>query len=407
MMDQHKTSRRGFLVGGAASLGAAAAGFAAGSLLTPGATPMVEPTADTAPSQTVPFHGIHQPGIADPAPAHAAFLGFDLSPGTSRTAVAEVMQRWTAIASALATGDTAVDDSLVSLGTDPGLFTMTVGISGPALDTLELPRPGALVDHPVFPGDRLDDASSSGHLFVQLCSNDAVYLGGAIRAVRRAATSVLTPRWQFNGFRNANAASAAGNGRNLMGQIDGTNNIAVSRAAEGGPVWVKDAGPAWLVGGSYVAIRRFRMLLNPWETAGRPVQDRTVGRHLDTGAPLGSHEESDPVDLDATDASGSPTIPADAHIRLAAPRRGAGEEMLRRSYSYSAGQTSPEAGDEDAGLIFVSYQSDPTTSFIPVQQRLAENDALNRFTVTTASALFAILPGVADTDDWYGRALFT
>ena len=80
--------------------------------------------------------------------------------------------------------------------------------------------------------------------------------------------------------------------------------------------------------------------------------------------------------------------------------------MLRRSYSYTNGQTT-SADDEDAGLIFISYQSDPTTSFIPVQQRLAESDALNRFTVATSSALFAILPGVADKNDWYGRRLLS
>jgi len=240
-----------------------------------------------------------------------------------------------------------------------------------------------------------------------LCSADRIYLAGAVRAVRQSAATALTPRWQFNGFRNADADSASRNGRNLMGQIDGTNNIAASRATEGGAVWVKDAGPRWLVGGSYVAIRRFRMLLGAWEDTPRRTQDRTIGRHLDTGAPIGSHHEQDPVDLDATDASGAPLIPLDAHIRLATPRRGAGEEMLRRSYSYSTGQFDSAMGDEDAGLIFVSYQSDPTSSFIPVQQRLADSDALNRFVIATSSSLFAVFPGVQDSDDWYGRKLLS
>lgn len=403
-MEQHKTTRRGFLVGGAASVGAAAAGFAAGSLLIPSQAPQPGPTHASTP-QLVPFYGRHQPGIADATPACAAFLAFDLPPGTSRSAVADLMRRWSSIAGALAVGDTTVDESLASQGTDPSLFTMTVGISGSALDILDLPRPAPLVDHPVFPGDQLDEAASYGHFFVQLCSNDPVYLGGAIRTVRRAASGTLKARWQFNGFRNATASSSTRNGRNLMGQIDGTNNIAVSRATEGGTVWVSDTGPGWLAGGSYVAIRRFRMLLAPWENAGRPTQDRTIGRHLDTGAPLGGLNESDPVDLGATDSAGSPQIPMDAHIRLASPRSGKGEEMLRRSYSYSTGQTTLETGDEDAGLIFVSYQSDPTTSFIPVQQRLAESDSLNRFTLTTASALFAVFPGLHDTADWYGRGL--
>lgn len=405
-MEQRITTRRGFLVGGAASVGAAAAGFAAGSLLMPGEAPQPQQSHDSA-HQQVPFFGSHQAGISDPTPTYAAFLGFDLPTDTSRSAVAGLMRKWTSIAGALAVGDTAVDESLATKGTDPSLFTMTVGISGAALDILALSRPVPLVDHPVFPGDQLDEAASYGHLFVQLCSNDPLYLAGAIRTVRRTSAGTLKPRWQFNGFRNATASSATRNGRNLMGQIDGTNNIAVSRATEGGTVWVSDAGPGWLEGGSYVAIRRFRMLLNPWENAGRPTQDRTIGRHLDTGAPLGRLNETDPVDLDAVTSTGESQIPVDAHIRLAAPRTDKGEEMLRRSYSYSTGQSTVETGDEDAGLIFVSYQSDPTTSFIPVQQRLAERDALNSFTVTTSSALFAVFPGVQDKDDWYGRVLLS
>lgn len=403
-MDEHETSRRGFLIGGAASLGATAAGFAAGTLITPGAAPEPE-ASSTASPPVVAFHGTHQPGIAEPPPAHATFLGFDLAPGVTRASLATTLQAWTTLAAALATGDTSGDTSLVSLGTEPNVFTMTVGISGSALDLMGVPRPVPLVDHPRFDGDQLDEDASSGHIFVQICSNDPVYVGGATRAIRRTAADTLTPRWQMNGFRNANASSAPNNGRNLMGQIDGTNNIAVSRAAEGGSVWVDSSGPTWLAGGSYVAIRRFRMLLNSWETAGRPTQDRTIGRHLDTGAPIGSANENDPVDLEAKDVSGAPFVPVDAHIRLAAPRRGAGEEMLRRSYSYSAGQNATSSGDEDAGLIFVSYQSDPTTSFIPVQQRLAASDALNRFTIATSSTLFAVFPGVRDVNDWYGRAL--
>jgi dye decolorizing peroxidase len=403
--EPHRATRRGFLAGGVAAVGAAAGGVLIGRDLSDSATeapvPSVGPTRPT----SVPFHGPHQPGIADPTPTHAAFLAFDLQAGTSRAALASVMQAWTAISAALSTGETDIDTSLVSRGSGPGMFTMTVGLGGSALDQLGITRPAPLVDMPVFPGDRLDQQSSHGGVFVQLCSDDALYLGGAVRTVRKAAARTLTPKWQFNGFRGVEAAATTSNGRNLMGQIDGTNNIAVSRASTGGAVWVASSSPSWMTGGSYIAVRRFRMLLNSWEQAGEGVRDGVLGRHLDTGAPLGGREESGPVDLDAVAGDGTPIIPVDAHIRLAAPRRGMGEEMLRRSYSYSEGQITTPDGDEDAGLIFVSYQSDPRTSFIPVQQRLAESDALTRFTIPTSSALFAILPGVSSPGDWYGRAL--
>lgn len=403
--EPNRATRRGFLVGGAAALGAAAGGAIIGRQLPDDTATAPHPATATARPVSVPFFGPHQPGIADPTPTHATFLAFDLRPGAGRAGLAAVMRAWTTISAGFATGETDVDTSMVSRGSGPDMFTMTVGLGGSAVDQLKVDRPAPLVDLPLFPGDQIDEESSHGGVFVQLCSNDAMYLGGAIRAVRRAAAVALEPKWQMNGFRGVAAATTSSNGRNLMGQIDGTNNIAVSRASEGGAIWVDRSTPAWMSGGSYVAVRRFRMRLNAWESAGERTRDRTIGRYAASGAPLGGRHESDPVDLTAKDDAGRLVIPADAHIRLAAPRRGKGEEMLRRSYSYSSGELAGGDGDEDAGLIFVSYQSDPRTSFIPVQQRLAESDALTRFTVPTSSALFAILPGVRSRDDWYGRAL--
>ncbi|WP_420903180.1 Dyp-type peroxidase [Streptomyces antimycoticus] len=226
---------------------------------------------------------------------NAAFLAFDLKTSTVKSDLVDVMRAWTGLAAALMRGDTSADTSLVSTGSTPGKFTMTVGLGGAALDQLGIKRPPALVDLPLFPGDELEVAAShgAGAVFVQLCSDDAIYLGGAVRAVRAAAKRVLRPRWQMNGFRGAAASTASSNGRNLMGQIDGTNNIAVSRASTGGPVWIDAVSPAWMTGGSYVVVRRFHMLLSKWESAGSSTRDSAVGRHIPSGAPLRAHKESD------------------------------------------------------------------------------------------------------------------
>ncbi len=404
MTDDRKPTRRGLLLGGGAAAIGAAIGAGGLAATQHGDRPRgAEPAAAT--PRIIDFYGTHQAGIADATPTHSAFLAFDLSSVATRVNLASVLRDWTRLGEKLSRGDTEADESLVSMGSEPGLFTMTVGIGGSGLDKLGFDRPRPLVDLPEFAGDRLDPEASHGDLFVQLCSNDAIYLSGAVRAVRAAAASVLDSRWQMNGFRGINAATSSTSGRNLMGQIDGTNNIAVSRASVGGAVWADEGGPSWMRGGTYVAVRRFRMLLAKWEGETQESRDRTIGRHARSGAPLGSKAENDPVDLEARDSSGDLVIPSDSHVRLATPRRDSGEAMLRRSYSYSAGQTGTRPGDEDAGLIFVSYQADPTTSFIPVQQRLAASDALNRFTVATSSALFAILPGVQHSGDWYGKAL--
>ena len=82
---------------------------------------------------------------------------------------------------------------------------------------------------------------------------------------------------------------------------------------------------------------------------------------------------------------GKPVIPADAHIRLAAPSENDGLRILRRGYSFSDG-IDPVTGELDAGLFFVAFQRDPRRQFIPLQQRLAVDDALNEYIEHEASA---------------------
>ena len=63
--------------------------------------------------------------------------------------------------------------------------------------------------------------------------------------------------------------------------------------------------------------------------------------------------------------------------------------IARRGFNYDASA----AGGTDAGLIFGSFQADPLTQFVPIQQRLAQADLLNLWTTPIGSAVFAIPPG--------------
>lgn len=45
-------------------------------------------------------------------------------------------------------------------------------------------------------------------------------------------------------------------------------------------------------------------------------------------------------------------------------------------------------------------------AFIPVQNALADNDVLNEYVKHVSSGVFACPPGVADSDDYWGRGLF-
>lgn len=76
--------------------------------------------------------------------------------------------------------------------------------------------------------------------------------------------------------------------------------------------------------------------------------------------------------------------------------RNADEQFLRRGYNYDDG--------DGSGLIFASYQADVDRQFVPVQQRLAEHDALNPWITPIGSAVFAIPPGFG-ADGYPGETL--
>jgi deferrochelatase/peroxidase EfeB len=223
-----------------------------------------------------------------------------------------------------------------------------------------------------------------------------------IRNFARIARGTAVTRWSQLGFgRTSTTSTSQATPRNLMGFKDGTKNIkAEDRADLDAFVWVGDeTDQPWMRGGSYLVARRIRMLIEAWDADYLADQEQLIGRIKESGAPLGGRDEFDGVDL------AGKTIPADAHIRLAAPASNGGRKILRRGYSFTDG-IDPVTGQLDAGLFFLAYQKDPRRQFVPIQARLAANDALNEYIKHTGSALFAVPPGVNAAGDWFGRALF-
>lgn len=391
-------NRRRLLTGGAAALAASAA-------LTQCARGQPATGREGFGAEVEPFYGPHQAGVETPPQAHALFVALDLLPRSGRTAretLAAILRLWTADASRLTQGQPALADTEPELAHRPARLTVTVGIGPAVFDRIGSAhlRPASASELPKFRTDRLDPRWCGGDLLLQICADDPVAVAHASRVLLKNVRTMATQRWRQSGFRDARGADASGaTMRNLMGQIDGTVNL-TDPAAFDRYVWDHGTAQPWFAGGTILVVRRIRAEMDTWDEIDREAKELAVGRRLDNGAPLTGQQESDEPDLTAM-VNGIPVIPPNSHVALARPRTD-DEQFLRRPYNYDdpplSGQTT------DSGLIFATYQRDPAKQFVPVQQRLADGDALNEWITTIGSAVFAILPGVAD-DEYLGRQL--
>jgi deferrochelatase/peroxidase EfeB len=411
-------SRRKFLgVAGAAGAGALVA--TATSL---GADVLAAPPATASVLEgIVPFHGQHQAGIVTPAQDKLLMAAFDVVTNDKNELV-DLLREWTRAARRMTAGRLVGDDNADpdappdDTGESDGLnaaFTVTFGLGATLFERdgvdrfgLRAQRPEALVDLPTFAGDEIQPARSGGDLVVQACANDPQVTFHAIRNLTRIGRGVVVLRWSQSGFgRTSSTDSAQVTPRNLMGFKDGTNNlVAEDTAALRTHTWVGDRDdPTWMRGGSYMVVRRIRMLTEVWDRSTLADQEATIGRVKVSGAPLGKNREHDVVDLDERQ-DGELVIAQDAHIRLAAPSVNDGVRLLRRGYSFTDGINSV-TNQLDAGLFFIAFQRDPRQGFIPVQAKLA-TDALNEYIRHTGSGVFAVPPGV-QSGGFVGETLFT
>ncbi|MEY9813073.1 iron uptake transporter deferrochelatase/peroxidase subunit [Streptomyces albogriseolus] len=397
-------SRRRLLgTAGATGLVLGAAGGAVGYASAPsGAAPLTSVGATK-----VPFHVKHQPGITDPLQSRGHLLAFDLVPGAGRKEAAALLRRWSDTARRLMAGEfDAEGDSDVARDAGPSSLTLTFGFGHSffARTGLEKQRPAALDPLPAFSSDRLDRARSDGDLWVQIGADDALVAFHALRAVQKDAGAAARVRWQMNGFNRSPGATARPmTTRNLMGQVDGTRNPKPEEPDFDERVFVPEQGePAWMANGSYVVVRRIRMLLDDWEKLSLRDQEGVIGRRKADGAPLSGGDETTEMDLEKTDAKGNLVVPFNAHARITRPDQNGGAAMLRRPFSYHDGIDAD--GTPDAGLLFVCWQADPLRGFVPVQRKLDRGDALTPFVRHEASGLFAV-PGGAAEGEYVGQAL--
>lgn len=456
------SSRRSF-IGGAGGLFAAAAALGrAKAQGVGGGAGRGDGAAAPAGDERVLFHGVHQAGIDTPQQTHVVFASFNLI-GDSAAELVGMLQAWTAAAARMTMGQTAAmpgDDPAVApadsgetIGTAPQRLTLTFGF-GPGLFEkdgkdrygVRAKRPAALVELPRFNGDQLDPGRSGGDVCIQACADDPMVAFHAVRQLARMAApndaangyggkragattaydakpGVAVLRWMQAGFLPDSPAGETP--RNLLGFKDGTQNPGSPHPAEraGGKllgngtfqdaVWAGDDGPAWMLQGSYMVVRRIRLALEHWDRMELDFQEQVIGRRKRDGGPLTGGGEFAPLDLDAVDKDGNPVIPGSAHVRLAAASVNDGARILRRGYSYNDGLSMVaerwppwrQGLEYDAGLLFIAYQSDPRTGFIRIFDGMSKLDMLNQFATHVGSGIFACPGGVAD-GEFVGQRLF-
>jgi deferrochelatase/peroxidase EfeB len=410
-------SRRRLLAGaGLAGAGAAAGGLA--GFFGERAAASGSATGGTADgSQTVPFYGVHQAGIATPAQDRLAFGTLNVVPGASRADLRDLLRQWTEAAALMTAGRLVGEvteplappaDTGEAVGSPVSRLTVTVGY-GPSLFDhrfgLAARRPAALADLPPLPNENLDPAYTGGDLCVQACSDDPLVAFHAVRNLARTGMGVVAHNWMELGFgRTSTTSTAQQTPRNLLGFKDGTRNIKAEQAGlMDSYVWVgQEADQPWMRGGSYLVARKIKMFIENWDRDYLRDQENVIGRAKSSGAPLSGGSEFTEPDFAAA-AGGQPVIPADSHVRLASPEQNGGTRILRRGYSFTDG-IDPQTGTLLGGLFFIAFMKHPA-QFIKLQTALAA-DALNEYVHHTGSAVFACPPGLSPGGHW-GDTIFT
>ncbi len=371
---------------------------------------------DATATNKVNFFGKHQSGIATAVQTNIYFASLNVLVKTKHE-LQELFKMWTPLALRMMNGESIAIESKNGLlppkdtgeakGLDARNLTITFGVGPSLFEKKELGlgslKPTELADLPHFPKDQLDVAYTGGDICIQACADDPQVAFHAVRNLIRAASGKVTMKWSqagFNSFPIENGKKQTP--RNLFAFKDGTENpITSSEKDMNNVVWVQPGeSKSWMTGGTYLIVRRIQLHLETWDRTSLKEQEKTFGRHRDSGAPLGKQNEFDDMEIERKDEKGNLIVPENSHVFLA---KQAKARIMRRSYSYSSGVID-STGAYDAGLVFVAFQKNPE-QFIKIQNALGRMDKLNEYITHRGSGVFACFPGIKK-GSYIGEALF-
>lgn len=385
-------TRRGVLTLGGTAVAGIAGGFVVGERVS---AAQAADTASPPDREIVPFYARHQAGVATPGQTLTTFVGVNVRE-PARKNTESVLRLLSDDAARLTQGLPALADTEPQLTQSPNNLTVSIGL-GRALMTrtgLAANIPKTFVDIPTFTTDAIEPGWEQSDLIIQIGTDDPLVLAHTVRMLTKDIAPLTHIAWVQDGFRNTRfTGNSSKLDRNLMGQVEGTDNPPLADFDH--VVWVPETG------GTILVLRRIRMLLDTWDALDTSAKEMAIGRQLDSGAPMGGTHEKDPVPFDEVDELGLPIIAQDAHIRLA-HATSAKERIYRRGYSYNNGMRD---GTNDMGLIFAAYMNDPTQSFIPIQKRLAAQDAFNRWISTIGTSTY-YFPAGCTQGGYIGQELF-
>lgn len=358
----------------------------------------------------VNFYGKYQSGIISDVQKHVYFVVLDLSTDDINE-VKDMFKDWTTQSIKLMNGDVLAKtsenallpsvDTGEAVGLDAARLTLTYGVSPSFFKKLHITnqQPEELQDLPHFPKDQLDKRYTGGDIYIQACSDDPQVNFHAIRNLVRSARGKVTMKWSQTGFNSYDEHDGKPDTpRNLFAFKDGTGNPKFDDQDMLNRYVFIDKG--WAKNGSYLVVRKIQMHLETWDRTSLEDQERTFGRHRDSGAPIGMKKEFDEIDLKSKNEAGELNIPENSHVHLA---KKANTNVMRRSFSYSNG-INENTGAFDAGLLFVSFQKSPA-QFNKLQNMMGRVDRLNEYITHRGSGVFLTFPGVKE-GGYIGEALF-